>query len=176
MVCPTGQHKQDWQRNLNTMKSKMIGALGVAAMSALASAAPAAATPDSSTAANAGCGTTMDTWSQTTLTGIQNHWDGTGFKGGSKFPTRIEITDKGIVNWKIDGVGDVSGHDRMWIEGNSARFRSDMGRGFGSMIEFKLHNPVCTESGRLISSHITTDNVPYLLDVLILKSYFPLTA
>jgi hypothetical protein len=159
------------------MKSKIIGALGVAAMSALASAAPAAATPDTSTAANPGCGTTMDTWSQTTLSGIQYHWDGNGFKGGSRFPTRIEITGKGVVNWKIDGVGDVRGHDTMWIEGDSARFRSDMGRGWGSMIEFKLHNPVCTESGRLVSAHITTDNVPYFLDVKILKTFstLPLT-
>jgi hypothetical protein len=137
------------------MKSKIIGALGVAAMSALASAAPAAATPDTSTAANAGCGTTMDTWKQTTLSGSQYHRDKEGFWKPIEYPTRIEITDKGVVNWKIDRIGDIRGHDTMWIEGNSARFRSDMGRGFGEMIEFTLHDPVCNGS-RLISTHMTT--------------------
>jgi hypothetical protein len=138
------------------MKSKIIGALGVAAMSALASAAPAAATPDTSTAANAGCGTTMDTWKQTTLSGTQYYYDGELFWKDFTYPTRIEITDSGIVNWKITGVGDVRGHDRMWIEGDSARFKSDKGRGFGTMIDFTLHDPKCNEFGDLISAHMTS--------------------
>jgi hypothetical protein len=151
------------------MKSKMIGALGVAAMYALASAAPAAATPDTSTASNPGCGTTMDTWSQTKLTGTQYYYDGEQFWKDFNYPTRIEITDKGIVNWRIDSVGDVTGHDTMWIEGNSARFRSDKGRGFGNMLDFTLHDPKCNESGDLVSAHLTSQ-LPHFDKVWTIKT------
>jgi hypothetical protein len=148
------------------MKTALASALvPAAAITALIHATPAAATPDTPSTETA-CGTTLESWIPHPLKGTQWHDAGPRHR---PYATQIEIGPDGIANWWIEGVGRIDGHDRVWIEGNSARFRSDRGTGRGDMIDVTLHSPTCDAAGNVVSAHATT-HIPNLGGVQTIKN------
>jgi hypothetical protein len=138
------------------MKTTRASALICAvAITALIHASPTAAKPDMPSNDTA-CGTTFESWMAYTLDGVQWHDDG---PYRWPFPTRIDIgfdgTD-GTANWRVKNLGGTKEIDRVWIEGDSARFRSASGTARGAMIDFTLHSPVCDELGLVVSAHVRT--------------------
>jgi hypothetical protein len=149
------------------MKTALSSAvIAAAAIAALVQASPAAATPDTPSADTA-CGTTLESWVYYALEGAQWHGDP---NTGSPRATKIDIRSDGVANWNVETVGYAAGVDRVWIESNSARFRSDMGRGWGDMIDFTVHTPTCDAAGNVVSAHATT-YVPVLGGVFTIRTY-----
>jgi hypothetical protein len=144
------------------MKSMVVGALAAAftAVPTLALAAPCAAAPTD-------CGTARQSWQGVTLSGDLHHG---GDDDATGYPTRIHLGGDNIVDWWIYVFGDAEGHDEFWTEGNQARFRSDMGRGFGAMHDFTLIPTECDASGRVTSAeavvHVPVFGVTTLKTVL----------
>jgi hypothetical protein len=135
------------------MKTALASALIPAAtITAFIYATPAAAAP-ASPSPEATCGTTLQSWMPHALTGTQWHDAGPRRRA---YKTQIEIGPDGIANWSIEGVGRANGHDRVRIEGDSARFRSDKGTGRGDMLDVTLHSPTCDTAGNVVSAHATT--------------------
>jgi hypothetical protein len=133
------------------MKTALASALiPAAAIATLIHATPAAATPGTPSA-DTTCGTTLQSWMPHALAGVQWHTN-----AAVSYETRIDIGTDGRANWKMGGV-ETNGHDQVWIEGNSARFRSDLGRGWGDMWEFTLWQPTCNAAGHVVSAHARTD-------------------
>jgi hypothetical protein len=143
------------------MKTALASALvPAAAITALIHATPAAATPDTPSTETA-CGTTLESWMRYTLEGEQLH-----NTSSFSYETRINIGPDGIANWKLQHdniVHEANGHDRVWIEGNSARFRSDKGRGTGEMFDFTLHSPTC--KGPDVFAAYATTHIPVAFGV-----------
>jgi hypothetical protein len=136
------------------MKTALSGGLiFTIGVTALIHASPAAATPDTPTTDTA-CGTTLESWMPYPLEGVQWH---------NQVPiwskTRIQIGTDSRAYWRMEtetSVRETKGHDRVWIESNSARFKSDLGVGRGDMWDFTLWGPACNEEGHVVSAHATT--------------------
>jgi hypothetical protein len=135
-----------------------------AAITALIHASPAAATPDTPTP-DTTCGTTLESWMPYTLEGVVWHNDNS-YKSDR---TRIDIGSDGKASWWIESHGEAKGHDRVWIESNPARFRSDRGTGSGPMLDFTLWQPTCNAAGQVVAAHVTT-HIPNGLGVETVKT------
>jgi hypothetical protein len=161
------QHTRPHQEFSPTMKTALASALtSAAAITALIHASPAAATPNAPEV-DAACGTTVESWMPHTLAGVQ--WYNNG-PHRTAHPTRIDIGTDGIANWRVHEVGETNGHDRVRIEGDSARFRSDRGTGRGDMLDFTLHSPTCDAAGSVVSAHATT-HIPFGGGVRTIKTH-----
>jgi hypothetical protein len=135
------------------------GLISAAAITALIQASPAAAAPDTP-ATDTACGTTLESWMPHTLEGVVWHND----NPNKQDRTRIDIGSDGKVSWWIESHGEAKGVDQVWIESNSARFRSDRGTGSGPMLDFTLWQPTCNAAGHVVSAHATT-HIPIGLGV-----------
>jgi hypothetical protein len=116
-------------------------------------AAPVSAT---ASAASSGCGETPESWSGT-FTGDQYRANGVGpYESTITLNPVSQRVDFQIIRdtTKISGA---NGHDDWWIEkssdGYQAVFRSDGGRGWGPISDFRLTAEMCDMSGHV---HLAT--------------------